>query len=427
MGKENKNWKVKALVGGLVVLGAVSSVYSYSKPLMASNNSVVVLDNNSKTVNSDVDKPLQVVKSEKTDEIEGLSKIKGLIGDNEAIIKIGINGKEAREMYKNINKDKGEEIKKFNQAISGESYKLNLSTLQKTPLNLEDGAMISPDQTKYAFGAKENGQNSYYIVDIKSNSKKKINMKGDILFANWAANSKYIVGITTGENPSIVVYDLEKDKMKEFKDDSKQIRPFSGFHSSNGKDIYFVANSKEKKKDKTIIKEGIYKLNADDGKITPIMVLPECEEEEFKSRICSEEFRVINEGEKVVLVGNLNGEDGLFIYDVKSKKANKVAQGASGLIPFWISPDENKIVYATCNGKDAKGTGNISVAKIKENELVDKILLLKDVDYDGILCQSQPVFWNNDSNKVIIAEFKSSNENNVFLERKGVIHSIYFK
>lgn len=430
MGQENKNWKIKVIVGGLLALGVVSVTYSYSKPLMTSSNSVVVSDNKSKTSNLDEDKPLQVVKSEKTDSIEGCNSMLGLIGENEAIVKIGMNRKGIEEGVKNLDRGNQDEETKFIKEVKGETYKLNLSTLEKSLFNFEDWSIMSPDKTKYAYGIKENGEQAFYMVDIKSNTKKKINMKGNIWVAEWDKNSKYIVGLSWGEIQSIVVYDVQNDKMKEFKDGIKNINPLAGIYSSNGKDVYFIGTTKEKKNDKAVITEGVYKINTDDGKIQPIMILPDAEDGKVNNRVVNQGFALINEGEKVVFQGNLNGEDGLFIYDVKNKKTNKVAQSSgSRLVPFSISPDGNKIVYATYGGgQDNTGVWSISVAKIKENELVNKILLLKDVNYYSIIGQRNVAWWNNDSNKVAIFESKNFtlDGSRTFAE-KGIIHSIYFK
>lgn len=428
MNQENKNWKVKAFVGGLLVLGAVSIAYSYSKPLMTSNKSVVVSDNKSKAVNLDEDKPLQVVKSEKTDAIEGFNTMMGLLTENEAVIKVGMNRNDIEERLKKLPKYNQAEEAKFLNDAKGKTYKLNLSTLERSPINFEDWGIISPDKTKYAYMTDENGKQAFYIVDIKSNSKKRINMNGTIMLPQWDKDSKYVVGLYFSNHPYIVVYDVENDKVKEFKDDSININPLSGVYSSNGKDIYFVGtNNNGKNTKETIVTQGVYKLNTADGKMEPIMLLPAAEASSPKNRISNRGFAVIDEGQKVVFDGHLNGDNGLFIHDVKSKKTNKITESpGTSFIPFWISPDENKIIYATYSGKDSTGVWSISAAKIKGNELVNKILLVKDLNYYNMIPQ-KPVWWNNDSNKVTIFESKNFTlDTRVFVE-KGIIHSIYFK
>lgn len=428
MGQGNKNWKVRAVVAGILVLGAVSVVYSYSKPLMASNNSVVMSYNKLKAIAPDEYKPLQVVKSEKTDSIEGLNNMIGLVGDNQAIVQIGLSRKDIEEKIKKIDNENTneEEELKFNKEVNGGTYKLNLSTIEKSPSNLEDRATISPDKTKYMYNTKENDESCYYIVDIKSNSKKKINVKGNML-GQWSINSKYIVGLTFAKSPSIVVYDVENDKFKEFKEGNQRINSLAGIYSNNGKDVYFVGTTNTKNNEKTIITEGIYKLSTDDGKVQPVMVLPSAEAKLCKNRIVNHGFAVINDGQKVVFEGNINGENGLFIYDVNSKKTKKFAQSiGSHIVPFWISPDENKIVYATYNGKDNKGVWSIYAAKFNGNEIVNKILLLKDIDYYNMF-RGNTVFWNNDSNKVTIFESKNFNLDSGTFAEKGIIHSINLK
>ncbi|MBU3127527.1 TolB family protein [Clostridium tagluense] len=424
MGQGNKNWKVGAVVAGILVLGAVSVVYSYSKPLMASNNSVVLSDNKIKAIAPDEYKPLQVVKSEKTDRIEGLNNMIGLVGDNQAIVQIGLSRKDIEGKIKKF--DNENEERKFIKEVNGGTYKLNLSTFEKLPFNLEDRATISPDKTKYIYDTKENGEICYYIVDIKSNSKKKINVKGNML-GEWSINSKYIVGLTFAKSPSIVVYDLENDKLKEFKEGNQRINLLAGIYSNNGKDVYFVGTTKTKNNEKIIITEGIYKLSTDDGKVQPVMILPSTELKTHKNRMVNHGFAVINEGQKIVFEGNINGEDGLFIYDVNSKKTKKFAQSiGSHIVPFWISPDENKIVYATYSGEDDKGVWSIYAAKFNGNEIVNKILLLKNINYFNMF-RGKTVFWNNDSNKVTILESKILNLDSRIFAENGIIHSIYLK
>ncbi|MCB2312479.1 hypothetical protein LGL55_14375 [Clostridium tagluense] len=428
MGQGNKNWKVGAVVAGILVLGAVSVVYSYSKPLMASNNSVVVSANKLKAVAPDEYKPLQVVKSEKTDRIEGLNNMIGLVGDNQAIVQIGLSRKDVEEKIKKLDKENTneEEELKFSKEVTGGTYKLNLSTFEKSPSNLEDRATISPDKTKYLYDTKEKGESCYYIVDIKSNSKKKINVKGNML-GQWSINSKYIVGLTFDKSPSIVVYDVENDKLKEFKEGNQRINLLAGIYSNNGKDVYFVGTTKTKNNGKIIITEGIYKLSTDDGKVQPVMILPSTELKTHKNRMVNHGFAVINEGQKIVFEGNINGEDGLFIYDVNSKKTKKFAQSiGSHIVPFWISPDENKIVYATYSGEDDKGVWSIYAAKFNGNEIVNKILLLKNINYFNMF-RGKTVFWNNDSNKVTILESKILNLDSRIFAENGIIHSIYLK
>ncbi|MBW9156775.1 hypothetical protein G9F71_003620 [Clostridium sp. FP2] len=434
MGQGNKNWKVGAVVAGILMLGAVSVVYSYSKPLMASNNSVVVSANKLKAVAPDEYKPLQVVKSEKTDRIEGLNNMIGLVGDNQAIVQIGLSRKDIEEKIKKLDKENTneEEELKFSKEVTGGTYKLNLSTFEKSPSNLEYGARISPDKTKYIYDTKdiydtkENGENCYYIVDIKSNSKKKINTKGNILL-DWSVNSKYIIGLTFAKSPSIVVYDVENDKLKEFKEGNQRINQLAGVYSNNGKDVYFVGITNVKNNEKTIITEGIYKLSTDDGKVQPVMVLPSAEAMLHKNRIGNHSFAVINDGQMIVFEGNINGENGLFIYDVNSKKTNKFAQSLGRhIVPFWISPDENKIVYATYSGEDDKGVWSIYAAKFNGNEIVNKILLLKDIDYYNMY-NGNKVFWSNDSNKVTIFESKNFNLAGRIFAENGSIHSIDLK
>ncbi|MBZ9618451.1 TolB family protein [Clostridium estertheticum] len=424
MGQENKNWKVKVAVVGILLLGSVSVVYSYSKPLMASNNSVVLSGNKLKAIDSDEYKPLQVVKSEKTNSIEGLNNMIGLVGDNQAIVQIGLNRKDIESKIKKF--DNVNEESKFIKEVIGGTYKINLSTFEKSPSNLEEGAIISPDNTKYIYDTKENGESYHYIVDIKTNTKKIINVKGNILLG-WSTNSKYLVGLSSAKSPSIVVYDVENDKLKEFKEGNQRINLLAGVYSNNGKDVYFVGTTSAKSNEKTIITEGIYKLSTDDGKVQPVMILPEAELKSLKNRIVNYGFSVVNDGQKIVFEADINGEDGLFIYDVNSKKTNKFAQSVgSHLVPFWISPDENKIVYATYSGKDDKGVWSIYVAKFNENEIVNKILLLKDINYYNGLNQNG-VFWNNDSNKVTILESKILNLDGRFFAENGIIHSIHLK
>lgn len=425
--KKKKDWIVKIAIISLVSVGLVSIVYSYSKSTVKSRDAMVVTDKLKITVSKDEDKPLQVVKTEKIDTIEGLNAMKNLEGDNEVIVQIGMSRKEIEEGYKKLDKDNNEQKIKFREEIRGGKYKLNLTTLQKEPFNLPQDSIISPDKTKYAYEIKDkDDNNSFYIYDLKTKSSKKVDLKSKFLW-EWSQNNKYLLGLNWGDNPGIVSYDIQNGKSKEVKVDSKRFNILFGVYSNDGENIYFTASNRERKNNKFTLTDELYKLNINNEKTEKIMSLPPSEGDLCQNRILKSDFRIIDEGKKVIFQGNLNGENGLFSYNVKDKKFNKIAQSVgNSFVPFSISPDENKIIYATYNGEGDKGSWTIYAAKIKDNELVDKILLLKDIDYYTMI-ERKSVQWSNDSNKAIIFECKTFDFNNIAIPEKGIIHSIYFK
>jgi len=321
-----------------------------------------------------------------------------------------------------------------------------------------------------------------YIYDIKNNTNSKT-PSNDSYFIDWSRNGKYMIDVGAETDDSIkyniLLYDAEKNNIKNvsiIKDkEDKMILPKSRprIYSKDGSDVYFTGiqvdrsyfdlckqmdmlwqrfrenhvkkknnqsknpfkegfeNIQNKFQDKYksgIYKEGIYRLNTETKEIQPIMIIPppDASKETGEYRFSCFDFDVIGEEEKIVFEGNINGEYGLFIYDIGEKKFNKVAESSGDpSVPFYISPDENKIVYKVFDGKGNKGHWTIYAANIKEDRLENKILLCKDIGYYGGMKSN--VLWSSNSKKLIIHEDKSFDLDTRVISEKGILHVIYFK
>lgn len=445
MNKKCGEFIIRGVIVALVGIGAVSVYWSYSKPIVETKKPVIVSSDMSNIGSKEEDKPLQVVKKEKTDAIEGLNFVIGLTGDNEVIGQIGLTRKEIEEKYKKYDKStKSEEIK-FLKDIGGSAYKINLSTLEKTTFKIGEQSVnnhdicvkISPDGTKLGYCLMNFNNNcertDYYIYDIKNNTNKKVFAKDEwYQYPTWSRDSKYIIG--AGRDKNILIYDIQNDNIKrvKVKIDTKEVmpNPAGKFYTEDGKTIYFdgMQNDINTKNSENTLRKGIYKLSADNGEIESLMLLSDnYNAKNIDNYIINGGFEVIDKGKKVVFEGNLNGQKGLYIYNVASKKYNKVAESIGGvLVPFWVSPDESKVIYATFEDKGKNGCWSVYAAKIKDNELVNKILLCSDVEHlDGR--QENTVWWSNDSKKVVISEIKGINLDNRDFGEKGYINTIYFK
>lgn len=438
MKKLSKNYLITFIIALLILSGIGSICYSYSRPIVSKKGSVIVSPNVTEAQIDEKDVPLQVIKTEKIDNIEGLNTLRGLVGDNEAIVRIGMNKKEIEETYDKYKNSMNENEAKFNEEINGVYYKLNLSTGQKEPYKL-DGYPVkfSPDKTKYTYSIKVD---SMYIHDVKSNVDKEINM-GPIIKFQWSKDSKYIIAMKFKEkNMYCIIYDVEKDTVKEIKMSDNFVQQYVPIYSNNGKEVYFsciIKDLNNSEQDKYVI----YKLNVNDEKYEEIMVLPPFKDSsDSNSSEINGPFSVINKGKNIVFNGKINCDRGLFIYDVENKKFNKVDGNENSSIRFYVSPDEDKIVYSIFNqtngnksGITANMIGNVYAAKIKDNKLENKILLCKDIDSYNFYGGSS-IIWSNDSKKVVISEFKTfdievkrPDLDIMSIVEKGIIHSIYFK
>lgn len=322
-----------------------------------------------------------------------------------------------------------------------------------------------------------------YIYDVKSNTNSAIKFNlNDYFIRGWSKDSKYVIGVNKADvfqENNILLYDSEMNSTRLVPIKNKGEKMFRSritdkVYSKEGEKVFFLGmqvdrnyfdlyqqldrlykkmkephDKKEKKNSQSnkelnkemenlkekikknfrngVYTQGIYKLDVETEQVDIIMTAALPEEESTEYRFSCHKFEVINDGKQIVFEGNINGKDGLFIYSVQKKQYFKVAESVGDpLVPFHISPDENKIVYAVFNGIGNNGYWTIYAANIIEDKLVNKMILYKDIEYYSGLGNDK-VWWSRDSKKLIIHEEKTFDLDTRIIAEKGIIHVIYFK
>lgn len=435
--KDMKKTLLKIGVPVVLAAGCISSIYFFNtKSYTISDNTVVVCEDAS-SLNVTDSKPLQIVQRQKTENINGLHEIYVFNDNIEVFVGIGLTRKEFEEKYKDkhLVDMTNEEINQAENDIYGKVYRLNLSTLEKTPLKNgkeiinEVTTGISPDRTKFVYML--NGKQ--YIYDIKNDTNTAFFDKK--YSGSWSKDSNFIINGTFGfgvSKDALYVYDVKEKITKkiELKGDDVDLSSIPSFYSDNGREIYFIGAQSAQG---SIRRSVIFKVNTETEKAEPVMILPYTDHskpgtDESYNGLLSNDYNIIDGGKKIIFVGILKGEDGIFIYDIESDKYNKVVSatedGAS--VCYWISPDKSKLIYATPEDKGDKRYWNMYAAKINGNELVNRICLSKCVDLGGSI--PNMVHWSTDSKKIVFFEENSVHNKNGFdLSDKNIINVITFK
>lgn len=496
MMKKSQEILISTCVIAILIIFGGGCYYSYCKPFEKIKEPVIVSENMFNIETEEDDGLLQIVKREKIDSINGLNYVVGMIDKNQVLAQIGLKRKDIEDEYKEFKKNPENDEIDFLRKANGGLYKIDLNTLEKSPIIIEGESLnsvdieefMSPDGRKLYYNSLKylEGETCYnidkvsrHIYDIKSNTNKEV-MFDNESFGNgctWSRDSKYIINIAyDGPNKnSILRYDVKNNNLKKIPIKSKEeiILPkfLSEVYSNNGNYIYFTGkqvdekyvelmnevealwekireiqkNSKKSQDTKQfyekikninngikekykngIYKAGIFRLNVDTEEIYPVMVIPNQNDSKEVSeyRFSCHSLYVNEENKTIIMQGNINGEDGLFIYNIDSKEYNKVAESLNDpSVPFYVSPDENKIVYATFKGKGNDGHWTVYAANIEKSELVNKILLVDDIENYGL----SRAWWSNDSKKLVIFQTKPFDLDTRVFKEKGIIHIIYFK
>jgi Tol biopolymer transport system component len=440
MGIKNGNVIARLVIIGLFGLISIIAYQSFAKQNIETKEPIIVSANMSNLENNDDDKPLQIVAREDFDNIKGLNEYIGATGNNEIIARIGLSKTEIEELYKKYKKPLGikEEISFINEQGGG-LYKINLTTFEKTPLktaesefnDFEGAPIMSPNGRKlmhipYILDELAGGSKPAIIYDL--NDKSIINIDAsidsnidpkDVIYRNWSQDSRYIIGISIDEEVfSIIMLEVEKNQFRKLKIDNQfKVNPLGTLFSEDGKYIYFVGWQ-----NKT---PGIFRLDVESGNTELAMALQDkINSEGNKSFIRNYPYKVINDGKSIVFMANIDGEDGLYIYNADSKGYTKIAESVGDpIVPYWIAPDNKNIIYAThYKGKDKKGFWNVYAAKLVGSKLENKILISQDIEYPGMPIVS----WSNDSKTAIMYEpHIFTLDTRVFVE-KGIIRKIRF-
>ena len=139
-----KNKKIELLIKGSIPLLIIGGGFGIERVLSAraenfASKPIIVSEDSSLLIADD--KPLEIVNKQAYGNVDGLSENLGFIGDDEALVGIGISREEFYKKYpKEFDKSNENEDKANDNALNdiyGNIYRLKLSTLEKKPLGIE--------------------------------------------------------------------------------------------------------------------------------------------------------------------------------------------------------------------------------------------------------------------------------------------------
>lgn len=435
MKDKRKILAIKIVVPTLVAGGLIGTNYlveTYATDI--GTNPVIVCEKAMEGNNVD-NKPLEIVQRYNSKSISGLSQFLGVTPKGEILAGIGLNKDEMQKKYKGkkFNDIQGEtENDKVYDDLYGKVYKIDLKSLEKSVVKSEKGDIqtknvgtgLSPDGEKLEYVENEKG----YFCNLLNG--KVINYNKEMMYAKWSKDGKYL--ISCSEN-KISLYNIKENITKEItlKDTNKiKIYNYSSIYSEDGKDVYFIGTQK---KGENLKRQGIFKINVQTEDIQETMVLPYVNKNSrTESSIPGADYRFIDGGKKIVLNATINDEDGVYIYDVESKKFFKIVntiKTKEGLYcpGFWISPDGGKLAYVNKTEQNANNDKwNLYVAKINGHSLTNRITIEKNIYMGGSV--DKKVYWSCDSKKMYFFEVKDKLKGDtISVSDENYIKSVTFK
>lgn len=378
----------------------------------------IVVNKDSSLLSIADDNPLEIVSKKYYGNVEGFSQNFGFIGDEEILVGIGMN---REEFYKKYPKDNNKPDK---NDISGKLYRLNLTTLEKKPLDIDTGSTLSDFATNVnKISYVKDNNNSIY--DLKNNSNiiyKRANSKDELgNTGNWSKDGNYLISYDNGDLDLYSVKVKSSKKLK-VKTDNLWIQTTSGFYSDGGENIYFIGEqSKYGHKDLRYQRLGLFKINSSSGKIQEVFVSPYSDSQNSDNSKIScivNDYCVLDGGEKILLNAIIEGEAGDYMYDVDNKKFYNVVQhtvkSKEGLYgsSIWVSPDKTKVIYMNLSLENNIEQWNLYAAKINGNSLTSKICISKDINLLGSLGTS--IQWSGDSKKILFFTGRKAIEKNSY-------------
>ena len=138
-------------------------------------------------------------------------------------------------------------------------------------------------------------------------------------------------------------------------------------------------------------------------------------------------YYIYNEGKTIVIRGRIDGETGLFFYDINSNKTIKfITTEENSPAEYCLSQDGSKIVYLTWEEEEQGGKMNAQVASIDGYKLCNnttimnsiwnesqetfttEILDKKEKEYNNLLLQilDGKSYWNENSNTLMLPMFE---------------------
>lgn len=413
MDKKNRSLLIKISIPIIILVGGFGIEKFLNRETKDTSKDVVVVCPDNTSLPQVDAKPLEVISKKSYGNIEGLSDNFGFFGEDEAVVGVGISNKEFYNKYikdgVQISANKSQELYKD---ARGTVYKLNLSSLEKKPLNIDIDTYMVRQNTKTESG-KLYHLNSIYaecIYDLKNDTSSVVRppySMNEKDLEGWSVDGECWIGYSKGE---FKVYNYKDKSMEkvELKRDDLIIRNI-GFFSENRKVIYFVA---QQNKSGNLTRQGIFRVNVASGKIEEVLVLSyvdkTCNKNVCASSSYLEEFYILDGGKRIVFRGKINGgKRGLYIYNTDSEKFNLVVPDTEKLKPglccwnFWVSPDKTKIIYTNLNNENGEEQWDIYGAKINGDNLTSKVCLYKDIVLSG------SIQWSADSKKILFFAAKS--------------------
>ncbi|AKL95942.1 hypothetical protein CACET_c24970 [Clostridium aceticum] len=438
MGIKTEKWLTKVVIVGLLGLVSIIAYQSFTKEIIETQEPIIVATDMKNLEDHDEDKPLQIIAREEVNSIKGINEFIGAVGNSEVIARIGLSRSDTEELYGRYRKPLGnrEEVE-FINTVKGPLFKINLNTLEVTPVKTNEvsfdpsemSPILSPDGRKlmhipYMMDKSLEISKPAIVYDLHNQSIINIDANIDpdmkpenVFYRGWSEDSRYIVGLGIEDGgQSIITLEVENNQFHKVKINSDifRVNTLGHIFTEDGKEIFFVGWKNEV--------SGIYKLEVDSENIELVMALPDEGDGNF---VRNYPYRVIDGGNRIVFLGNIRGENGLYIYHDDGKTFTKIADGEGSLISFWVSPDNKKIVYATYfRDEKSRRFWKIYAAKIVEDRLEDRILVSEDVaEYPGMPIIS----WSGDSRSIVMYEPQIFTlDSRVFVEN-GIIRRIRFR
>ncbi len=207
------------------------------------------------------------------------------------------------------------------------------------------GVSFSPDAENLVFVSKSNGEDALNFLKIKGKDiylRKKFGLKS-IISPAWSPDGKLIIfSALQKAKRNLYMYNIEKDAITILTNDNYDEKDVSWFPSST--EIAFTSDRPHPDDFDDIDPNrfvygsyNLYRMNIEDGKITPIMVGPGA----------NTEPSVSPDGKKIAFVSNRNGIDNIYIHYVDSSRvlaATNILTSATS--PSW-SADGKMIAFST--------------------------------------------------------------------------------
>lgn len=213
---------------------------------------------------------------------------------------------------------------------------------------LTPGISWSPDGNSLAISAKAGGVDAIFIVDVKSEDYKKLEIElPSIASVKWSPDGKSLAFTATDRLSSdLFVYDINTrelnrltndvftDIVPEWSPDSK----FLYFISDRGENLNGFAGKEVKIWKHDVTQSDIYSIEISTKAIKRITSTPGFE----KTTLA-----VNSDGTKIFYVSDENGIGNLFMLDLTTGLYKSKTNSLNGLFQISLAPDDSKLLFST--------------------------------------------------------------------------------